>query len=191
TKLMQTALAVRESVMKLLVVLNYFIVYFAGTLFIAASADIFLMLPFAVWLCAYILLLKYFIPKLRIASEEQADARSSMTGRIVDSYTNVATIKLFSHSTRAESYVRESMDRLLQTGQRPSRLVTRIHYSLYVAKCILLFAVGTIGTSLWLNEAISVGAVAVGIGLSLRLKGMSQWIMWEMSALFEKIGAVE
>lgn len=191
TKLMQTALAVREAVMKLLDVLNYVIVYFAGTLFIAASADIFLMLPFAVWLCAYILLLKYFIPKLRIASEEQADARSSMTGRIVDSYTNVATIKLFSHSTREESYVRESMDGFLETVHRQMRLITRFHFSLYVANCILLFAVGTIGIILWLNEAISVGAVAVGIGLSLRLNGMSQWIMWEMSALFENIGTVE
>ncbi len=98
TKLMQTALAVRETVMKLLDVLNYVIVYFAGTLFIAASADLVLMIPFAVWLVVYIILLRVFIPRLRVISEQQADARSSMTGRIVDSYTNIATVKLFSHS---------------------------------------------------------------------------------------------
>ncbi len=188
---MQTALAVRETVMKLLDVLNYVIVYFAGTLFIAASADIVLMIPFAVWLIVYMILLRFFIPRLRVISEEQADARSSMTGRIVDSYTNIATVKLFSHSSREESYVKESLDGFLGTVHRQMRLITMFHFTLYMANCILLFAVGAIGIKLWMNEAISVGAVAVGIGLVLRLNGMSQWIMWEMSALFENIGTVE
>jgi ATP-binding cassette subfamily B multidrug efflux pump len=191
TKLMQTALAVRETVMKLLDVLNYVIVYFAGTLFIAASADLVLMIPFAVWLVVYIILLRVFIPRLRVISEQQADARSSMTGRIVDSYTNIATVKLFSHSSREESYVKESLDGFLGTVHRQMRLITLFHFTLYMANCILLFAVGAIGIQLWMNEAISVGAVAVGIGLVLRLNGMSQWIMWEMSALFENIGTVE
>ena len=191
TKLMQTALAIRETVMKLLDVLNYVIVYFAGTLFIAASADTVLMIPFAVWLAVYILLLRFFIPRLRTISEQQADARSLMTGRIVDSYTNIATVKLFSHSSREESYVRESLDGFLGTVHGQMRLITLFHFSLYLANCVLLFAVGAIGIQLWMNEAISIGAVAVGIGLVLRLNGMSQWIMWEMSALFENIGTVE
>jgi len=191
TKLMQTALAVRETVMKLLDVLNYVIVYFAGTLFIAASADIVLMIPFAVWLVVYLILLRYFIPRLRVISEQQADARSSMTGRIVDSYTNIATVKLFSHSSREESYVKESLDGFLGTVHRQMRMITMFHFTLYLSNCILLFAVGLIGINLWINASISVGAVAVGIGLVLRLNGMSQWIMWEMSALFENIGTVE
>ncbi|MBV2144028.1 ABC transporter ATP-binding protein/permease [Falsochrobactrum sp. TDYN1] len=191
TKLMQTALAVRETVMKLLDVLNYVFVYFAGTLFIAASANVVLMIPFAVWLGVYIVLLRFFIPRLRAISEEQADARSSMTGRIVDSYTNIATVKLFSHSSREESYVRESLDGFLDTVHRQMRLITMFHFTLYLSNCILLFAVGAIGIGLWMEEAVSVGAVAVGIGLVLRLNGMSQWIMWEMSALFENIGTVE
>ncbi|TKC73996.1 ABC transporter ATP-binding protein [Brucella abortus] len=190
TKLMQTALAVRETVMKLLDVLNYVIVYFAGALFIAA-ADMRLMIPFAVWLVAYIVLLRIFIPRLRVVSEEQADARSTMTGRIVDSYTNIATVKLFSHSSREETYVRESLDIFMDTVHRQMRLVTLFHFTLYLSNCLLLFAVGAIGIGLWINEAVSIGAVAVGIGLVLRLNGMSQWIMWEMSALFENIGTVE
>lgn len=188
---MQTALAVRETVMKLLDVLNYVIVYFAGALFIAAAADMRLMIPFAVWLVAYIVLLRIFIPRLRVVSEEQADARSTMTGRIVDSYTNIATVKLFSHSSREETYVRESLDIFMDTVHRQMRLVTLFHFTLYLSNCLLLFAVGAIGIGLWINEAVSIGAVAVGIGLVLRLNGMSQWIMWEMSALFENIGTVE
>ncbi|ENR21925.1 ABC transporter [Brucella suis] len=191
TKLMQTALAVRETVMKLLDVLNYVIVYFAGALFIAAAADMRLMIPFAVWLVAYIGLLRIFIPRLRVVSEEQADARSTMTGRIVDSYTNIATVKLFSHSSREETYVRESLDIFMDTVHRQMRLVTLFHFTLYLSNGLLLFAVGAIGIGLWINEAVSIGAVAVGIGLVLRLNGMSQWIMWEMSALFENIGTVE
>lgn len=191
TKLMQTSLAVRETVMKLLDVLNYVIVYFSGTLIIAASADLRLMLPFVVWLITYIGLLRHFIPKIRVISERQADARSTMTGRIVDSYTNIATVKLFSHSKREERYAREGLEDFLQTVHQQMRMVTTFHVSLYAMNCLLLFSVGAIAIWLWLGSAISVGAVAVGIGLVLRLNGMSQWIMWEMSALFENIGTVE
>ncbi len=191
TKLMQTSLAVREAVMKLLDVLNYVIVYFTGTLIIAAAADLRLMVPFLAWLMAYIGLMWYFIPKLQVASKAQADSRSSMTGRIVDSYTNIATVKLFSHSKREESYAREGMQDFLSTAYRQMRMVTGFHVTLYAMNCLLLFSVSAIAIWLWLGAAITVGAVAVGIGLVLRLNGMSQWIMWEMSALFENIGTVE
>ncbi|MGH6763452.1 MAG: ABC transporter ATP-binding protein [Phyllobacterium sp.] len=191
TKLMQTSLAVRETVMKLLDVLNYVIVYFTGALIIAAYADWRLMMPFVVWVAAYTLLLRYFIPKLRVISEKQADARSDMTGRVVDSYTNIATVKLFSHSRREESYAKSGFERFLKTVHGQMRLVTLFHFSLYILNCLLLFAIGAIGIGLWLASAVSIGAVAVGIGLVLRLNGMSQWIMWEMSALFENIGTVE
>ncbi|MGN8023166.1 ABC transporter ATP-binding protein [Phyllobacterium sp. 22229] len=191
TKLMQTSLAVREAVMKLLDVLNYVIVYFSGTLIIAAAADLRLMVPFLIWLAAYIGLMWYFIPKLQVASKAQADSRSSMTGRIVDSYTNIATVKLFSHSKREENYAREGMEEFLSTAYTQMRMVTGFHVMLYAMNCLLLFSVSSIAIWLWLGSAISVGAVAVGIGLVLRLNGMSQWIMWEMSALFENIGTVE
>ncbi|PSH64484.1 ABC transporter ATP-binding protein [Phyllobacterium sophorae] len=191
TKLMQTSLAVRETVMKLLDVLNYVIVYFSGTLIIAAAADWRLMMPFLVWLAAYLSLMWYFIPKLQVVSKKQADARSTMTGRIVDSYTNIATVKLFSHSKREEGYAREGMQDFLSTAYTQMRMVTAFHVGLYAINCLLLFSVSGIAIWLWLGSAISVGAVAVGIGLVLRLNGMSQWIMWEMSALFENIGTVE
>ena len=191
TKLMQTALAVRETVIKLADVMVYVAVYFTGTIFIAATADWRLMIPFIVWLLAYVGLLRYFIPRLRVISEAQADARSEMTGRIVDSYTNIATVKMFSHTQREEGYVRDSLEQFQGTVNRQMRMVTQFFGSLYFMNSLLLFSVGALGIMLWMDNVASVGAVAIGIALCLRLNGMSQWIMWEMSALFENIGTVE
>ena len=191
TKLMQTSLAVRETVIKLLDVGNYVIVYFGGALIVAASADWRLMLPFAGWIVAYAILLRYAIPRLNKVAQEQADARSTMTGRIVDSYTNIATVKLFSHSHREEDYARESMGEFLGTVHRQMRLATIVNVTNDTLNMLLLFAVATTGIGLWMNDAVSVGAIAVAIAFVLRLMGMSQWIMWEMSALFENIGTVQ
>ena len=191
TKLMQTSLAVRETVIKLLDVGNYVVVYFGGALIVAASADWRLMLPFAGWIVAYSILLRYAIPRLNKVAQEQADARSTMTGRIVDSYTNIATVKLFSHSHREEDYARESMGEFLDTVHRQMRLATIVNVTNDTLNMLLLFAVASTGIGLWMNDAVSVGAIAVAIAFVLRLMGMSQWIMWEMSALFENIGTVQ
>ncbi|WP_183982293.1 ATP-binding cassette domain-containing protein [Pseudoxanthomonas broegbernensis] len=191
TKLMQTSLAVRETVIKLLDVGNYVVVYFGGALLVAAAADWRLMLPFAGWLVAYAALLRYAIPRLNRIAQSQADARSTMTGRIVDSYTNIATVKLFSHSRREESYARDSMEHFLGTVHRQMRLVTFVNVSNDALNMLLLFAVAATGIGLWMQDAASVGAIAVAIAFVLRLMGMSQWIMWEMSALFENIGTVQ
>ncbi len=191
TKLMQTALAVRECVIKLIDVLNYVIVYFLGMLYIVGSSDWRLAAPLVVWLAAYGLLLRYYIPRLGKVAEEQADARSMMTGRIVDSYTNIQTVKLFSHARREASYARSGMAEFLETVHRSMRLVTSLYGLLYLMNSLLLFSVAAMSIWLWLGDAVSIGAVAVVIGLVLRLWGMSQWIMWEMSALFENIGTVQ
>ncbi|HEY6631947.1 MAG TPA: ABC transporter ATP-binding protein [Rhizobiaceae bacterium] len=191
TKLMQTALAVRECVIKLIDVLNYVIVYFLGMLFIVGSSDLRLAAPLVVWVVCYFFLLRYFIPRLGKVSEEQADARSTMTGRVVDSYTNIQTVKLFSHAQRESSYAREGMRNFLGTVHRSMRLVTGLYGLLYLMNSLLLFSVSALSIWLWLGDAVTIGAVAVVIGLVLRLWGMSQWIMWEMSALFENIGTVQ
>lgn len=191
TKLMQTALAVRDCVIKLIDVLNYIIVYFLGVLIIVGSSDWRLATPLVVWLIGYLLLLRYFIPRLGKVGQEQADARSMMTGRIVDSYANIQTVKLFSHARREASFAREGMAGFLDTVYRSMRLVTGLYGALYAINSLLLAAVTALSFWLWLNEAVSIGAVAVVIGLVLRLWGMSQWIMWEVSALFENIGTVQ
>jgi ATP-binding cassette subfamily B multidrug efflux pump len=191
TKLMQTALAVRECVIKLIDVLNYICVYFLGMLFIVGSADWRLAVPLAIWLVLYVILMWHYIPRLGKVSEQQADARSLMTGRVVDSYTNIQTVKLFSHSRREASYAQEGMSDFLVTVYRSMRLVTQLYGWLYVLNAVLLASVGALSIWLWLGDAATIGAVAVVIGLVLRLWGMSQWIMWEVSGLFENVGTVQ
>ncbi|MBR9906680.1 MAG: ABC transporter ATP-binding protein [Gammaproteobacteria bacterium] len=191
TKLMQTALAVRECVIKLFDVLNYVTVYFIGTVAIVASADWRLALPLIAWLGFYIVLLRYFVPRLGKVAAAQADARSIMTGRIVDSYTNIQTVKLFSHAQRELTYAKEGMSDFLGTVHKQMRLVTKLYTCLYILNSLLLFSVGFLAIQLWVDALISVGAIAVALSLVLRLWGMSQWIMWEISSLFENIGTVQ
>ncbi len=190
TKVMQTSLAVRESVMKMLDVFVYVCVYFTSIVVLLATADVRLMIPFVIWLAVYIMIQLYFVPKLKNVASEQAEARSMMTGRIVDSYTNIATVKLFSHSKRETEYAEEGMEGFLDTVYRQMRLVTGFDISVEISNYILVFSIAATSVVLWLDSAISVGAIAVAISLALRINGMSMWIMWEVGALFENIGTV-
>jgi ATP-binding cassette subfamily B multidrug efflux pump len=189
-KLMQTSLAVREVVMKLLDMLVYVVVYFTGAVFLAASSDWRLAVPFLVWVVGYVAMMRYFIPRLGKISQAQADARSLMTGRIVDSYSNIATVKLFSHSNREEGYAKEAMDQFLDTAYRQMRLFSVLNIMVNWSGAVLLFLVGATGIWLWLQGSMTPGALAVSLGLVMRFQGMSQWVMWEMSSLFENIGTV-
>ena len=191
TKLMQTSLAVRETVVKILDVGNYVLVYIGGAMLIAASADWRLLLPFLGWVGCYALLMRWFLPRMQEVSSAQADARSTMTGRVVDSYTNIATVKLFSHSRREQAYAREAMDGFLGTVHRQMRLVTLVNISNDALNMVLLASVGGLGLWLWSIGAASAGDVAVALALVLRMMGMSQWVMWELSALFENVGTVK
>ncbi len=190
TKVMQTALAVRETVMKLLNVMVYVLVYFISMVVMIAKADYRLAIPMLVWMVIYICIQYYFIPRLRKVATEQADARSTMTGRIVDSYTNISTVKLFAHTDSESAYAKQGMKGFLDTVYRQMRLATGINVSVQVSNYVLAFAITALSISLWMQSAISVGAIAIAISLALRLNGMSQWIMWEFSALFENIGTV-
>lgn len=188
TKVMQTALAVRETIMKLLDVLLYVFVYFTGILVLAASLDYRLALPLIVWLLAYSGLLYYFLPRLTKISAKQADARSDMTGRLVDTYTNISTVKLFSHSNREAAYAKKGMEYFISTVHPQMRLATLLSSGVWIINALLIFSVAALSIWLWSNLAITTGAIAAAVGLVLRLNGMAQWIMWEVSALFENMG---
>ncbi|KJY84373.1 multidrug ABC transporter ATP-binding protein [Vibrio galatheae] len=190
TKVMQSALAVRETVMKLVDVLVYITVYFLSMIWMVGESDILLMLPIVVWLCLYIVIQFYFIPKMKQVATDQADARSVMTGRIVDSYTNISTVKLFAHSQRELDYAESSMKQFLQTVYRQMRMVTCLLLSVDVLNYVLLLSISVLSVLLWLDAAVTIGGIAVGISIALRVQGMSKWIMWEVSALFENIGTV-
>tara|TARA_R100001129_G_scaffold184958_2_gene171470 strand:- start:362 stop:2194 length:1833 start_codon:yes stop_codon:yes gene_type:complete len=191
TKLMQTSLALRQCIMTFIEIVNYVVVYFLGMFVIIGSADWRMMLPLACWLILYALLLRFFVPKLGKVSAEQANARSNMTGRIVDSYTNIQTVKLFSHSQREAAFAHDGMDTFLGTVHKQMRLVTQLYGFLYFINCALLFSSAATAIVLWMDNAVTLGAVAVVIGLVLRLFGMSQMVMWQMSTLFESIGTVQ
>ena len=191
TKVMQTALAVRESVMKLLDVILFVTVYVITMLVLVASADLRLCLPLLLWLVLYIGLQLIFVPKLKNISQIQANSRSTMTGRIVDSYANIVTLKLFSFSSRESQYVKEGMTEFLNTVHPQMRLVTGLNICLWIINMLLVFSTLALGIYLWTDQSISAGAIAVVISLALRLSGMSHWIVWEIGNLFENLGTVQ
>lgn len=190
TKVMQTSLAIRETVMKFADMLVYISVYFVSMFVLMAQADMWLMVPVFVWLVAYVVTQVYFVPKMKRIATEQADARSLMTGRIVDSYTNIATVKLFSHTNRETEYAEKGMQSFLKTVYAQMRMATVFLFSIDMLNYLLLFSVAALSIGLWMNSMITVGAIAVAISLALRIQGMSKWIMWEISAIFENIGTV-
>ncbi len=190
TKVLQTALAVRETVMKLLDVLVYVAVYFCSMLIMIGRSDLILMLPILLWLCAYIAIQVVFVPRMKQVATEQADARSIMTGRIVDSYANITTVKLFAHGESETRYAENSMRGFLVTVYRQMRLATAFSVSVDFINYLLLFGIAALSIGLWMNAAVSVGVIAVAISIALRLQGMSKWIMWEIGSLFENLGTV-
>lgn len=191
TKVMQTALAVRETIIKTLDVLLFVTVYLITALLLIASADLRLCIPLIIWLAIYLCILRYFIPKLRNISKVQANARSDMTGRIVDSYANILTLKLFSHTRRESGYARDAMQGFLDTVHPQMRLVTWLNTCVWINNMLSVFAIGALGLFLWYDGDISTGAIAIALSLAIRLTGMSHWIMLETSELFENIGIVQ
>lgn len=191
TKVMQTALAVRDTVMKLLDVILFVVIYLMTALILVASADLRLCGPLIIWLFFYILIQRYFVPKMKKIAMVQADARSLMMGRIVDSYTNIVTLKLFSHNNRESEYVRDGMNEFLNTVHPQMRLVTKLNISLWTLNMSLVFSTAALGLYLWTNGDITPGAIAIVMSLAIRLTGMSHWILWEISSLFENIGTVQ
>ncbi|MCG6657996.1 ABC transporter ATP-binding protein [Halomonas campisalis] len=190
-KVMQTALAIRETVMKLMDLLVYVIVYFTGAMLLMGRAEPWLMLPLVLWLAGYIAIMWIFVPRLRAVSMAQADARAVMTGRIVDSYSNIQTIKLFADTRREQAYARDAMEGFMTTVYRQMRLATWLTVSLTVLNSLLLAGVAAMAIGAWYLEAVSLGIIAVAIALVMRIRFMSDWILWEVAGLFENIGTVQ
>ncbi len=191
TKVMQTALAVRDSVMTVSDILVFVLVYFISMVAVAAHFDTWLLAPFVLWLVLYASALRYFVPRLGKVGQAQADARSLMTGRVTDAYANISTVKLFSHGKREAAYVRSAMEEFMQTAHAQMRLVTGIEIINFTLNMLLI--VGTAGVGLWrwsLGEA-GVGGLAAATSMALRLNGISHWVMWEMARLFENLGTVQ
>jgi ATP-binding cassette, subfamily B, multidrug efflux pump len=191
TKVMQTALAVRDTWMILADILVFIVIYFVTIALVVGNFDLWLLAPFFGWLAFYLLAVWYFVPRLGAVAKAQADARSLMTGRITDAYTNIATVKLFSHTQREAVYVRGAMAEFLQTVYRQMRMVTGFEIVNHVLSMGLIASTAGVVLWLWTRSEVGVGAVAAATAMALRLNGISHWVMWEMASLFEQIGTVQ
>ena len=190
-KVMQTALAVRDLWFILADILVYVIIYFLTMIFVIGKFNLILMLPFISWVLFYIVALIYFVPRLSKSSRNQADARALMTGRITDAYTNISTIKLFSHAGREANFAKVAMKEFLGAVNIQMRLVSWIEIINHLLSMLLVIGTSVVAIWLWSKSQIMVGVVATATAMALRLNGISHWVMWEMTSLYEQIGTLQ
>ena len=190
-KVMQTAIAMRDLVFTLTDILIYVGIYIFTMIAIVSSFSLTLSIPFFVWLIFYTLSLIFFVPKLIHLSKNQADARSLMTGRITDAYTNINLVKLFSHSGRESSYAKNSMTDFLKTVHKQMRQVTFIEVVNHSLSVMLILSTTVLSIFLWTESLINIGIVGAATAMALRLNGISHWVMWEIASLFENIGVTQ
>jgi len=190
-KMMQTSLGVRDAVLKTTEILLYVGIYFLSALVLFAWSDWRLALPMVGWLLAYGVILYFLVPKMAVLSEAQAEARSMVTGRVVDGYTNITTVKMFAHADAEDRFAKEGMENFLDTVHRTMRLATWMLFLMTAINAVLFFSIAGLAIWLWHLNIVTLGALAFATGLVLRLHGMAHWILWEVSGLFENIGIVQ
>jgi len=191
TKVMQTALAVRDVWLIVADILVYVVIYFLTMIAVLGGFDAWLLLPFLLWLGLYLLAMRHFVPRIGRVAREQADARSLMTGRITDAYTNIATVKLFSHTRREAAFAKGAMQEFMVTAHRQMRLVSAFEITNQALSVLLIGATSGIALWLWGQDRLGIGAVAAATAMALRLNGISHWVMWELASLFESLGTVQ
>jgi ATP-binding cassette, subfamily B, multidrug efflux pump len=187
-KVMQSGQAVRESVVQAIDALWFVTIYWLTALVLFAAADARLIAPLAVWFLGYVAVLRYFIPRIKQRAIITSEARSMLTGRIVDSYTNILTVKLFAHTEREDSYAQDAMRDQLGKLQAQLRLTTLMETSLFAINGVLLVAISALAVWLWSVNAVTLGAIALVIGLTIRIVNMSGWVMWTVAGIFENLG---
>jgi ATP-binding cassette subfamily B multidrug efflux pump len=190
-KVMQTALAVRDVWFIVADIMVFVVIYFVTMVAVVGHFNGTVIWPFLVWVICYIASLSYFVPRLAKVSQKQADARSLMTGRISDAYTNISTVKLFSHAGREASYAKSAMRDFLATVHAQMRYVSGVELMNHVLNMLLIIATSGVALYLWTKGQVSVGGVAAVTAMALRLNGISHWVMWEMTSLYEQIGTAK
>ncbi len=189
-KIVQTAPALRESVVQSIDAIWYAAVQFFGAVVLFATADVRLVAPLMLWFGLYILALRYFVPRIKALSTATSEARSMLVGRIVDSYTNILTVKLFAHADREDGYARVAFQEQMQKWQASLRLITTMELFLSCLNGVMIVATSALALWLWSENQISTGAIATVIALVVRIDTMSGWVMWTISSIFENIGVV-
>jgi len=190
-RVMTTAHALRESTMASIRAVFYIGAYGATAWGLMAIADWRLGVPTLVWFAGYIGFLWYFVPKMRDLARASSEVRSIVMARVVDSYTNILTVKLFARLADEDAYVRESIDEHQQAMGRHMRLITQFHFSLTVMNAALLVSTAAIGIWLWAHGQLSAGIVATALPLAWQVANVSGWVSWEVTGIFENIGVVQ
>ncbi|SDI64412.1 ATP-binding cassette, subfamily B, multidrug efflux pump [Lutimaribacter saemankumensis] len=189
-RIMQTPPAAGEAVFQVFDAVTFALAYAAGAVIVLGQADARLMLPLLAWLVAYGLLMRWAIVRVAPASQAASDARSAVTGRVVDSYTNIHSVKMFAHHDRELAFAGEAIEQARRTFQAEMRLYTKMDFGLVVLNGLLIVSVVGWALWLWMQGQASVGAVAAATALTLRLNAMTGWIMWALTTLFRQLGVV-
>ncbi|MEL1089449.1 ABC transporter ATP-binding protein [Pseudomonas sp. OB66] len=190
-RIMQTGNSLRDSAVQAVDALWHVVIYAISSLVLFAEADWRLMIPLLTWIVAYIGALYYFVPRVKERSVEASDARSKLMGRIVDGYTNIATLKLFAHTNFEQHYAKEAIEEQTVKAQMAGRVVTSMDVAITTMNGLLIVGTTALALWLWTQSLITVGAIALATGLVIRIVNMSGWIMWVVTGIFENIGMVQ
>lgn len=190
-RIMQTGPALRDSAMQVVDALWHVLVYAGSALYLFAAADLRLVLPLLLWIVGYCAALWYFVPRIKERSAAASAARSKVMGRVVDGYSNIATLKLFAHTKVEERYAREAMQELLEKFRLQSRIITVLDLLITGLNGLLIVGTAALALWLWSQAMISSGAIALAIGLVIRINNMAEWIMWVVNGIFENVGTVQ
>ena len=190
-RVMQTGPAIRETLVALLTAVWYILVYGTSAVLLLASADKWLALPILIWFVAYLVMLRIFVPRMRDRSKAMSEARSMLTGRIVDSYTNILTVKLFARPREEDAYVRDAVEEHTGVFHRSLQLNTLFSLTLSSLNAMMVTGTGGLALYLWTRGQIEVGAVAMALPMSWQLLSMSGWVAWQVTNIFENVGVVQ
>jgi len=190
-RVMQTGNAVRESVVSSIRAVWYILIYGLSALALMAHADWRLAVPTTLWVAGYLLFLRFFVPRMRDLSKTSSEVRSHVMGRVVDSYTNILTVKLFARARDEDAYVREVIDQHTGAIAAHMRLITRFMFTLAVMNALLLVATAAIGLVLWSEGVVGAGVVATALPLAWQIANVSGWVSWEVTGIFENVGIVQ
>ncbi len=189
-RIMQTPPAAGDAVFQVFDALTFSVAYLFGAIAMLSGADPRLILPLLIWFALYLALLKWTTRRIGPASKASSDARSEVTGRVVDSYTNIHAVKLFAHHDSEIDYAHEAIEKTRQTFAREMRIFTTMDLMLVVINGFLIVGVVGWAVLLWRTGGATVGTVAAATALTLRLNAMTGWIMWAVSTFFRSLGIV-
>ncbi|HUN45890.1 MAG TPA: ABC transporter ATP-binding protein [Stellaceae bacterium] len=190
-RVMQTGPSLRESIVQGTNAVWYILVYGGSAVVLMASNDARLAIPMLVWFLAYAVLLRAFVPRMRDRSQRISEARSALTGRVVDSYTNILTVKLFARPSDEDAFVRSSVDEHTERFRRQLRLITLFSFSLTALNAVMVVSTGVVAIWLWTTGSIAVGAVAMALPLTWQISNIAGWVAQNVTAIFENVGTVQ